>query len=93
MPGLFCCYVCPYHSVSQSDKCRYHSHRKTGGQAKKHTNTGLLDVKTVVLIFFHSFRTRYPDLFGMAEPDTVRLSIMTAISFVPPNQSEKLSNN
>ena len=29
-------------------------------------------MKTVVLIFFHVFRPRYPDLFGMAEPDTVK---------------------
>ena len=29
-------------------------------------------MKSIVLILFHLFRARYPDLFGMAEPDTVK---------------------
>ena len=67
----------------RSEDCCNRSHCKTGGQAKKHTNTGLLDMKTVVLIFFHILCTWYPDFFRMAKPDAVKHQSVIPINDQP----------
>ena len=66
-----------------SEDCCNHSHRKTDGQAKKHTNTGLPDMKTVVLIFFHILCAWYPDFFRMAKPDAVKHQSVIPINDQP----------
>ena len=66
-----------------SEDCCNRAHCKTGGEAKKHTNTGLLDMKTVVLIFFHILCAWYPDFFRMAKPDAVKHQSVIPINDQP----------
>lgn len=49
-------------TITASKNRRDHPYRKAGRQPQQHTDTGLPDMKPVILIFFHIFRTRDPDL-------------------------------